>query len=284
LTRLPRRCTLAADSPLVCITARRQLATVLSRSQREGVDMNRVAAIVAMSVFTVFAAVATAQAATPPTLSGESFHEDLPTVTSVTCNQNLGGAFQASGTATGPYPGTFQETGEVLATTDGMGHVTGSDLTAAFVIDSSTGHVTGSKSSTNVAVSCGGQFLSFNTSGATYNARILTASGAFADNGFVSVSFANFSGGGGFNEGFDSTLPTPQQLFPTSKDQCKGGGWRNFPQFKNQGQCVEFVEHAALATCLAERIQIGREAFRVKYGEGRRHRHARLRCLELHGG
>jgi hypothetical protein len=30
--------------------------------------------------------------------------------------------------------------------------------------------------------------------------------------------------------------------FPTSKNQCKQGGWREFPQFKNQGQCVAFVE------------------------------------------
>jgi hypothetical protein len=30
--------------------------------------------------------------------------------------------------------------------------------------------------------------------------------------------------------------------FPTSKDQCKNGGWREFPGFKNQGQCVAFVE------------------------------------------
>jgi hypothetical protein len=30
---------------------------------------------------------------------------------------------------------------------------------------------------------------------------------------------------------------------PTSKDQCKNGGWRNFAgAFKNQGQCVAFVE------------------------------------------
>ena len=27
---------------------------------------------------------------------------------------------------------------------------------------------------------------------------------------------------------------------PTSKDQCKNGGWRNFG-FRNQGQCVSFV-------------------------------------------
>jgi hypothetical protein len=30
---------------------------------------------------------------------------------------------------------------------------------------------------------------------------------------------------------------------PTSKDQCKNGGWRNFPEFKNQGRCIVFVNH-----------------------------------------
>ncbi len=30
-------------------------------------------------------------------------------------------------------------------------------------------------------------------------------------------------------------------LLPTSKEQCKNGGWQNFPQFKNQGDCVSFV-------------------------------------------
>jgi hypothetical protein len=29
--------------------------------------------------------------------------------------------------------------------------------------------------------------------------------------------------------------------FPTSKDQCKNGGWRNYPGFRNQGDCVSFV-------------------------------------------
>lgn len=28
---------------------------------------------------------------------------------------------------------------------------------------------------------------------------------------------------------------------PTSKQQCKKGGWRTFPQFRNQGDCVSFV-------------------------------------------
>jgi hypothetical protein len=29
---------------------------------------------------------------------------------------------------------------------------------------------------------------------------------------------------------------------PTSKQQCEHGGWRDFPGFKNQGQCVAFVQ------------------------------------------
>ena len=30
---------------------------------------------------------------------------------------------------------------------------------------------------------------------------------------------------------------------PSSKEQCRNGGWRNFgPMFKNQGQCVAYVE------------------------------------------
>jgi hypothetical protein len=38
-------------------------------------------------------------------------------------------------------------------------------------------------------------------------------------------------------------LASPRQAppEPTSKDQCKQGGWRAFPQFRNQGQCVSFV-------------------------------------------
>ncbi len=28
---------------------------------------------------------------------------------------------------------------------------------------------------------------------------------------------------------------------PTSRDQCKDGGWQTFGVFKNQGNCVSFV-------------------------------------------
>ena len=33
-----------------------------------------------------------------------------------------------------------------------------------------------------------------------------------------------------------------QPRAPISKEQCKRGGWRTFPQFRNQGQCVAFVQ------------------------------------------
>jgi hypothetical protein len=34
---------------------------------------------------------------------------------------------------------------------------------------------------------------------------------------------------------------TDAQPFPTSKEQCKNGGWQTFGVFKNQGDCVSFV-------------------------------------------
>jgi hypothetical protein len=36
---------------------------------------------------------------------------------------------------------------------------------------------------------------------------------------------------------------TDARALPTTKDQCKNGGWRNFPQFNNEGQCIKFVQH-----------------------------------------
>ena len=47
--------------------------------------MKRVVALLTVSLFTVFAAGAAARPAAPPTLSGEAFHEDAPTITSVIC-------------------------------------------------------------------------------------------------------------------------------------------------------------------------------------------------------
>jgi hypothetical protein len=34
---------------------------------------------------------------------------------------------------------------------------------------------------------------------------------------------------------------TDSPALPTTKDQCKKGGWQDFGVFKNQGDCVSFV-------------------------------------------
>jgi hypothetical protein len=186
----------------------------------------------------------------PPTLSGEFFHQDTPTLSSGTCTETeSGGTFEASGTATGPYPGTFQETGSYQVISDQSGQVISYDLTMSFTIDSPVGRVTGAKHSTNFGSSCSfsppdGSFA-FNTtpdsfvSTDTYSAKILTASGAFTDTGLFQA-FLYPSDLGGFTERFESALAAPQQLLPTSKAQCKNGGWRQFG-FKSQGRCVAFV-------------------------------------------
>ena len=47
---------------------------------------------------------------------------------------------------------------------------------------------------------------------------------------------------------FNGQSEVPVAGSPTSKDQCKHGGWKSFtsPSFKNQGQCVSWVEHHVL--------------------------------------
>jgi len=43
----------------------------------------------------------------------------------------------------------------------------------------------------------------------------------------------------------DTTYDFEVYSAPTDKDQCKNGGWQTFnnPSFKNQGQCVSYVNH-----------------------------------------
>ncbi len=71
----------------------------------------------------------------------------------------------------------------------------------------------------------------------------------------------------------------PLPRVPTSKEQCKKGGWRNYPQFKSQGQCVAFVVKQARQKCLGERAKIGLLTFRTKYGLGPYHVRAMRRCV-----
>jgi hypothetical protein len=45
-----------------------------------------------------------------------------------------------------------------------------------------------------------------------------------------------------FDSHFKTYLSPP---LPSSKEQCKNGGWKTFGVFKNQGDCVSFVATGA---------------------------------------
>lgn len=47
------------------------------------------------------------------------------------------------------------------------------------------------------------------------------------------------TGGHQLTDGHAAVFDAP--VLPTTKDQCKRDGWRNFPQFNNQGDCIQFV-------------------------------------------
>jgi hypothetical protein len=196
-----------------------------------------------------------AQIAVPPTLTGETL-TGVPTVT-FSCNPELSTiSFSVSGVAAGPYPGTFSETGSTtVGATElfGVGPVT---FDATFTIESGTTVVTGTKRlavPTQSNTTFGFCFSFFGThvhvqaDALAYDARISTPSGAFVDRGTSTVSLGaecQFSCQTGFAESFTSALTAPEAELPQTAEACKDGGWERFPVFKNQGDCVSFVETA----------------------------------------
>ena len=74
------------------------------------------------------------------------------------------------------------------------------------------------------------------------------------------------------------------QALPTSKAQCRNGGWRTYEVFKNQGDCVRFVTHKARQACVFELVAHGLPAFRTKYGIGPQRRFAMWSCIHRRTG
>jgi hypothetical protein len=76
--------------------------------------------------------------------------------------------------------------------------------------------------------------------------------------------------------------PSWQPLrLPTTKEQCKNGGWKTYGVFKNQDDCVSFVRHQARQECLFIRARHGRAAFRTFFGAGIEKRHAMRGCIQV---
>jgi hypothetical protein len=183
-----------------------------------------------------------AHAASPSSLAGETFTSQEvkgSTLTGAcTGNGNEGSFnFSVSGTAAGPFPGTFTESGSFTTLRSGFL----SDFSSTFTITSTSGTVTGSKrlAGDTGTASCtpmfDAVFVSTTNLATTYTATI---NGAQRSTGTATVSIEGLLGSGRpvFSENFASTGVV--QL--TSKEQCRDGGWQSFG-FKNQGDCVSFV-------------------------------------------
>jgi hypothetical protein len=151
-------------------------------------------------------------------------------------------SFSVEGAATGPYSGTFQEAGSW-----NVGAAT--PFSATFTITSGTATITGSKRllpDSFAAFSCFfgvPQAAAADVQAAGYTATIHTPNGNFHDEGTFDVfASVNELGAAALRESFTSSLAEPVLIAPTSKEQCKNGGWKSFgTAFKNQGDCVSFV-------------------------------------------
>ncbi len=159
--------------------------------------------------------------------------------------------YHTSGIATGPFPGTFEETGTYVLGPEASG--VGSlrpliDFQASYSIQSGSTTVTGTKHippdvsppavaqcyRTVIAGSGGVCVRSAVGSGNfTYQATIRSATGT-----------TSTSGNGGtniFQHRFEPSCNFGPDL-PTSTEQCKKGGWQQYGVFKNQGDCVSYVQ------------------------------------------
>jgi hypothetical protein len=90
--------------------------------------------------------VAALAASPPPTLSGEQFTGTFSeSVGNCDTLPNPAIHYHVSGIATGPYPGTFNETGTIVISVTAPAVVPLVDVDAHFTIDSPTGQVEGDK-------------------------------------------------------------------------------------------------------------------------------------------
>jgi hypothetical protein len=180
-------------------------------------------------------AVSPATASAVSTLTGETLSGSSSQGNSRACPTPT---FSVSGTATGPYPGMFAESG-----TWSLSSIT---FSATFTITSGTTTITGNKTRgplyTLTCVPGAAAGTSASMSRSPYTATIHTPNGNFHDEGTSAVTVTiTESGAATLTESFTSSLAQPVLIAPTTKDQCRRGGWRDFPQFKSQGDCVSFV-------------------------------------------
>jgi hypothetical protein len=205
----------------------------------------------------------------PPSLGGTLFASSDPEVK--TCGAGEGGGsytYEAAGTTSGAYAGTFTEAGTITVGPEDPTNLRQRVVTVSigFTIDSPAGQVIGTKSFTqvgdpNVNVASGKCWDRFGVLGGSafianddlrYDATITTPDArTCTQRGPVSLSLTDDSPvlADSFSSQFlnDATAPLtctggeePPPAGPTSKEDCMDGGWARF-EFKNQGECIAFV-------------------------------------------
>jgi hypothetical protein len=220
----------------------------------------------------------------PPDLGGEVLYAsgltwfndpDAVVTTSYHCDENGGSVtFSASGTATGPYPGTFTEDMTVTVgpdTSTGQRQIV--SVNATFTIDSAVADVSGSKTlDPSIQPASGLNFGSCynpptgdpsvwftesfeaHSPQLRYTAFIRTSDATYVDSGTANLFFVTFyivpgsiavdEQEGLYSDGFEQDFRTdgnaPVLAAPTDTAQCKNDGWRALG-FRNQGQCVSHV-------------------------------------------
>ena len=126
--------------------------------------------------------------------------------------------YSVSGTAAGPYPGSFAETGTILGPTG--------PLTASFTIASAGTIVTGSSKTQGLrwSASCGPAFGgSYHDPAALYTATIYTPTGTYHDEGTSSVDVTITGLTATLTESFTSSLAQPVPIVPTLTPGRKQG-------------------------------------------------------------
>lgn len=205
-----------------------------------GLMLRKALLIVGVTALLATAAATAAKPEPPGPLTGELLsaaaylgHE---VETDAECQADGSGVFTFSveGVATGPYPGTFTESGTIVILSDG----TIDSVAVTFEIDSPLATITGTKTvrpfgpfGAHCSDGPAGDFV-YGVLRAFYTAHIRTAAGTFRDEGRTTGEFyGGDANEGGISEQFFSSLAEVVELKPG-----KGCGDKNH-EHQREGDC-----------------------------------------------
>jgi hypothetical protein len=174
----------------------------------------------------------TAQAAAPPTLTGQAVNDHVYFIqgspNSFDCHDNANGTIDITynfvgGVATGSYPGTWSESGKIhlSAIDDPIAGVNRNILSfdSSFTFHSSAGEVSGSKhlapsSGNDAGVFCSDFSIGYIYARTIYQATIVTQGGVFSDRGEGGTDIDQDRSGQpilNYRASYTSDLATPEQ-------------------------------------------------------------------------